>query len=63
MEDLLTAPIPSPIRIEGQQQPPGKAASRRVEKRPRTQSGVVETNEEDEPIENTEPEHSIDVSA
>jgi hypothetical protein len=63
MEELLTAPIPSPIRIEGQRQPLANAASRQVEKRSRTRSGVPEKNEEDEPVENTEPEHSIDVSA
>jgi hypothetical protein len=33
-----------------------------LEKRPRTPGGELETNEEDEPVENSEPEHDVDIS-
>lgn len=62
MEELSTAPIPSPIRVEGQRQPRSYAATRHLERRPRTQSGGLETNEQVEPIEQSEPEHHVDVS-
>jgi hypothetical protein len=33
-----------------------------LEKRPRTASGELETIEQDEPVENGEPEHHVDIS-
>jgi hypothetical protein len=62
MEELFTTAIPSPIRVEGQRQPRPYAAPRHLERRTRTQSEGSETNEEDEPLENSEPAHHVDVS-
>jgi hypothetical protein len=62
MEELSTFPIPGPIRAEDQRPPRAYATSRHLEKRSRTASGELETNEQDEPVENSEPEHHVDIS-
>jgi hypothetical protein len=62
MEELSTPPIPGPIRAEDHQQPRAHAAPRHLEKRPRAESLELEMNEKDEPIENSEPKHHVDIS-
>jgi len=62
MEELSTPAIPGPIRAEDQRQPRAHAAPRYLEKRPRTQGREQETNDQDEPVENGEPEHHVDIS-
>jgi len=62
MEELSTAPIPGPIRTEDHRQPRVHAASRHLEKRPRHPSAELETKEQDEPLENGESEHHVDIS-
>jgi len=62
MEELSTPPILGPIRAEDQRPPRAYATPHHSEKRPRTASGELETNELDEPVENSEPEHHVDIS-
>jgi hypothetical protein len=62
MDELSTPPIPEPIRAEDHRQPRAHAAPHHLEKRPRTQSRELETNEQDEPVENGEPKHHVDIS-
>jgi len=62
MEELSTPPIPGPSLAEDHQQSRARTAPRLVEKRPRTHSRELETNEDDEPVETTEPEHHVDIS-
>jgi hypothetical protein len=62
MEELSTPPILGPIRAEDQRPPRAYAAPRHSEKRPRTASAEMEANDQDEPVENSEPEHHVDIS-
>ena len=62
MEELSTPPIAGSIRAEDQRQPRAFAAPHHLEKRPRTANSELETNEQDEPVENSEPEHHVDIS-
>jgi len=62
MEELSTSPIAGPIQAEDQRPTRAYAAPRHLDKRPRTPSGELETNEEDEPVENSEQEHHVDIS-
>jgi hypothetical protein len=62
MEEMSTPPIPGSSLAEDHQQPRAHAARRLLEKKPPSQSGEPETNEHDEPVENTEPEHHVDIS-
>ena len=62
MEELSTPPIPGPSLAEDHQQRRARAAPRLSEKRPRTQIRELETNEDDEPVEDTGPEHHVDIS-
>jgi len=62
MEELSTSPIPGPIRAEDQRPPRAYATPRHLEKRSRTASGELETNEQDEPVENSGPAHHVDIS-
>jgi hypothetical protein len=62
MDELSTPPIPEPIRATDSQQQRAHAPPRQLEKRPRAQSRETETNEQDEPVENGEPKHYVDVS-
>jgi hypothetical protein len=62
MEELSTAPIPGPIRAEDHRQPRAPATARHSERRQRSHTLELETNEQDEPVENAEPEHHVDIS-
>jgi hypothetical protein len=62
MDELSTPPIPEPIRAGEQRQERAHVSPRYLEKRPRTQNRELETNEQDEPVENSEPEHHVDIS-
>jgi hypothetical protein len=62
MDELSTLPIPEPIRATDSRQQRAHAPPRQLEKRPRTQDREIETNEQDEPVENGEPKHHVDIS-
>jgi len=62
MEELSTPPIPGPIRAEDDRPPRAYGVPRHLEKRPRAADGELETNQQDEPVENSEPEHHVDIS-
>jgi hypothetical protein len=62
MGELSTAPIPGPVRAEDHRQPRAQTAPRESEKRLRAQNREIEPNEEDQPIEDSAPEHHVDVS-
>jgi hypothetical protein len=62
MDELSTLPIPEPIRAGEQRQERPHAPPRHSEKRLRAQNRELETNEQDEPVENSEPEHHVDIS-
>jgi hypothetical protein len=62
MEELSTAPIPGPIRAEDHRQSRAPATVRHSERRQRSHILELETNEQDEPVENPEPEHHVDIS-
>lgn len=62
MEELSTAPIIGSIRAEDQGHARSYAAPRRSEKRPRSQGPETENHDLDEPAENGEPEHHVDIS-
>jgi len=62
MDQLSTPPIPGSIPVgEGRQQR-AHPAPRQLEKRPRLQKPEIETNEQDEPIDDNEQEHHVDIS-
>jgi hypothetical protein len=62
MEELSTAPIPGPIRTEDHRQPRAPAKARHSERRQKSNTLELETNEQDEPAESAEPEHHVDIS-
>jgi hypothetical protein len=62
MDEISTPPIPEPIRATDFRQERAHAPPRPLEKRPRAQRREMETNEQDEPVENGEPEHHVDIS-
>jgi hypothetical protein len=62
MDELSTPPIPGPIQAGDHRQQRAQPAPRHLEKRPRAQNREIETNEPDEPVENGEPEHHVDIS-
>jgi len=62
MDELSTPPIPEPIRAEDHRQARVPVAPHQVEKRLRAQNRETETNEQDEPVENGEPKHHVDIS-
>jgi hypothetical protein len=62
MDELSTPPIPEPVRAEDHRQPRAPAAPRPLEKRLGAQKRETETNEQDEPLENGEPKHHVDIS-
>jgi hypothetical protein len=62
VDELSTPPILEPIRPTDSQQPRAHAPPHRSEKRPRAQNHETETNEQDEPLENGEPKHHVDIS-
>jgi hypothetical protein len=62
MDELSTSPIPEPIRAGEQRQERAHVRPRNLEKRLRTQDPETETNEQDEPVENSELEHHVDIS-
>lgn len=62
MDELSTLPIPEPIRAEDHRQPRAPVAPHHLEKRLRAQNRDIETNEQDEAVENSESEHHVDIS-
>ena len=62
MEEFSTPPIPGSSLAEDHRQRRAHAAPHLLEERPRTQSPEQESSEYDEPVENTEPEHHVDIS-
>jgi hypothetical protein len=62
MDELLTSPIPEPIRATDSRQERAHAPPRLLEKRLRGRKREIEMNDQDEPVENGEPEHHVDIS-
>ncbi len=62
MDELSTSPIPEPIRATDSRQERAHAPPRLLEKRLRARKREIETNDQDEPVENGEPEHHVDIS-
>jgi hypothetical protein len=62
MDELSTSPIPEPIRAADSRQERAHAPPRLLEKRLRARKREIETNDQDEPVENGEPEHHVDIS-
>jgi len=62
MDELSTLPIPEPMRATDSGRERAHAPPRHLEKRPPAREREVETNEQDEPVENGEPKHHVDVS-
>jgi hypothetical protein len=62
MDELSTPPILEPIRATDSRQKPAHAPPRHLEKRPRAENREIETNEQDEPVEDGEPKHNVDIS-
>jgi hypothetical protein len=62
MDELSTPPIPGPIRATDSGQQRAHAPPHQLEKRLRAHNHEIETNEQDEPVENGEPEHHVDIS-
>ena len=62
MDELSTHSIPESIRAGDQRQQRTSASLRHSERRPRAQNSELETNEQDEPVENSEPQHHVDIS-
>jgi hypothetical protein len=62
MDELSTPPIPEPVRAEDHRQPRAPVAPRPLEKRLRAQNRETETIEQDEPVDNSEPKHYVDIS-
>jgi hypothetical protein len=62
MEEMSAPPIPGSSLAEDHRQPRAHAAPRPLEKKPPSQRGELETNEHDEPVENTEQDHHVDIS-
>jgi len=62
MEEFSTAPVLSSTRAEDRERPPGHAARRQPENRPRLPSSEPDTNEHDDTPENGEPKHHLDIS-
>jgi hypothetical protein len=62
MDELSTPPVLEPIRAGDHRQPRAHGPPQHLEKRPRAQHREIETNEQDEPVENSEPAHHVDVS-
>jgi hypothetical protein len=62
MDELSTPPIPGSIPAgDGRQQRP-HPAPHRPEKRLRIRNRETEINEQDEPIDDSEQEHHVDIS-
>jgi hypothetical protein len=62
MDELSTPPIPEPIRAGDPRQQRAHAARYHLEKRLRTQNREIEMNERQEPIDDNEQEHHVDIS-
>jgi hypothetical protein len=62
MDELSTPPIPESIRAGDQRPQRGPTPPHQLEKRLRAQNGEIETNEPVGSIENSEPEHHLDIS-
>jgi hypothetical protein len=62
MDELSTPSIPEPIRATDSRQEGAHVPPRSLEKRPRAQKRETETNDQDEPVENGEPKHHVDIS-
>jgi len=61
MDELSTPPVPEPF-CAGDERHLGPRGARRLEKKLREPSREAETRESDEPVENQEPEHHLDIS-
>jgi len=62
MAEISTPPIPEPIRATDSPQQRAHAPPRRPERRPRAPKPEIGTNEQDEPIDDNEQEHNVDIS-
>jgi hypothetical protein len=62
MDELSTPPIPEPIRAGDPRQQRGHVAPHHLVKRLRTQNREIEMNEGEEPIDDNEQEHQVDIS-
>jgi hypothetical protein len=62
MDELSTPPILEPIRATDSRRERAHAPPRQLEKRPPAREGEIEANEQDEPVENGEPKHHVDIS-
>jgi hypothetical protein len=62
MDELSTPPIPGPIGAEDHRQPRLPAPAPRPERKAPAQNREVETNEQDDLVQNGEPEHHVDIS-
>lgn len=62
MDELSTPPIPEPFRAGDQRQLRPRGPRHQLEKRLREPNREIEANELDEPVENHETEHHVDIS-
>jgi hypothetical protein len=62
MDELSTPPIPEPIHAGDPRQRRAHPAPYHAEKRLRLQNREMETNEGEEPIDDNEQEHHVDIS-
>ena len=62
MDQLSTPPIPEPISATDLRQERAHAPPRQSKKKAQVQDDELETNEQDDPVENGEPKHFVDIS-